>query len=371
MNLPQLEDLGDVSGKRVLVRSDLNVPLKDGVIGDDFRVRQSAPTWEWLIEGGAHVTVCAHLGRPKGEPNPEYSLQPVRALAQKLVPGVEVIENLRFNPGEEANDPTFVQELVSGQDMYVDDAFGAAHRAHASVVGPPQFLPSAAGRLLAREVEVIGGLLNNPERPFLAILGGAKVSDKIGVIDALLDKVDTMIVGGGMAYTFLKAMGHEIGDSLLQKDQIDYCKRLLDSGTKIILPTDLVAANPEGDVKIVGRDIPAGWEGFDAGPESRAKFVETLNLAKTIFWNGPVGRFEDPRFSEGTTAVAQAMAKASGTTVIGGGDVVSAVNKYGLADSMDWVSTGGGAALEFIEQGDLPGLEALRQAPAHKSPSAK
>ncbi len=368
MKLPQLEDLGDVSGKNVLVRSDLNVPLKDGVIGDDYRIRQSVPTWQWLVDRGASVTVCAHVGRPKGQADPKYSMAPIEARVQELVPGVRVLENLRFNIGEEQNDPAFVQQLIAGQDFYVDDAFGAAHRKHASVVGPPQFLPSAAGRLLYEEVEVLGGLLEDPTRPFVAVLGGAKVSDKIGVIDALLNKVDTMIIGGGMSYTFLKAMGHQIGDSLLQADQLDYCRKLLDGDKRIVLPTDLVVApgqSFEGDVdaagtQIVARDVPDGWEGFDIGPETRVTFAQEVHSARTAFWNGPVGRFEDPRFADGTKSVADAMAKCAGTTVIGGGDVVSAVNSFGLADQMSWVSTGGGAALEFIEQGDLPGLRALR-----------
>lgn len=361
-SIPQLEDLGHVTGKRVLVRSDLNVPLEDGVISDDFRIRQSLPTWQWLLNNGALVTACSHLGRPKGAPDGRYSLEPVQQRVAELAPGVQVMENLRFNPGEEANDDAFVQELVDGQDFYVNDAFGAAHRAHASIVGPPRYLPSVAGRLLAREVQMLGDALDDAERPFVAILGGAKVGDKIGVINALLTKVDTMLVGGGMAYTFLKAMGHDIGNSLLQEDQIDYCRQLLDSGKKIVLPVDLVAADDDNEVEVVGRDIPEGWEGFDIGPETRALFADEIYGAATVFWNGPVGRFEDERFRGGTTAVAEAMAKAGGTTVIGGGDVVSAVNQFGLADRMDWVSTGGGAALEFIEQGDLPGLKALREA---------
>ncbi len=360
--LPQLEDLGDVRGKRVLVRSDLNVPISDGRIDDDFRIRQSLPTWQWLVDHGAIVTACSHLGRPNGAPDERYSLEPVRERVAQLAPEVHVMENLRFSPGEEGNDPHFVKELTDNQDLYVNDAFGAAHRAHASIVGPPQYLPSAAGRLLAREVEMLGGALNGAAKPFVAILGGAKVGDKIGVINALLDNVDTMLIGGGMSYTFLKAMGHSIGDSLLQSDQIDYCAGLLESGKNIVLPVDLVAANRDGDMQVVGRDIPDGWEGFDIGPETRSLFAQNIDAAKTLFWNGPVGRFEDDRFRGGTAAVAEAMATAAGTTVIGGGDVVSAVNQFGLSDRMDWVSTGGGAALEFIEQGDLPGLRALREA---------
>lgn len=365
MQLPQLEDLGDVSGKNVLVRSDLNVPITDGRIDDDFRIQKAAPTWQWLVERGAKVTVCSHLGRPKGTPDPKYTIEPVRVRAQELVPGIEVLENLRYNPGEEGNDPAFVQELIKGQDLYVNDAFGAAHRAHASIVGPPQFLPSAAGRLLAGEIDYLGQLLEEPKRPFLAILGGAKVSDKIGVIDALLEKVDTIIIGGGMAYTFLKALGHEVGKSILQEDQVDYAKKVLESGKRVVLPIDLIAASSPDDTApmlVEGRDIPNDLEGFDAGPLSRAAFIEEVERAQTIFWNGPLGFFERPAFAESTRAVAEAVAKASGTTIIGGGDVVSAVNGFGVADQMDWVSTGGGAALEFIEQGDLPGLQALREA---------
>lgn len=364
MKLPQLEDLGNLKGKNVLVRSDLNVPLKDGAIADDFRIRQAAPTWQWLIDQGAKVTVCSHLGRPKGAPDPAYSMEPVRKRAQELVPGVVVLENVRFNPGEKTNDIAFVKELIDGQDAYVNDAFGTAHRADASVVGPPQFLPSAAGRLLAKEIEMLSPLLSGAAKPFLAILGGAKVSDKIGVIDALLDKVDTMIIGGGMAYTFLKALGHNVGNSILQEDQLDYARKVLDSGKRIVLPTDIViATSPDDtDVETVGRDIPDGKEGFDAGPKTRAEFADEVAGAQTIFWNGPLGFFERPQFETGTREIANAVANATGTTIIGGGDVVSAVNQFGLADKMDWVSTGGGAALEFIEKGDLPGLIALREA---------
>lgn len=360
MSLPQLEDLGDVSGRRVLVRSDLNVPLDGDKITDDFRIQQSVETWRWLVGRGATVTVCSHLGRPKGKPDERYSMVPVRERVQQLMPGVDVMENLRFDAGEEGNDIALVKQLIDDQDLYVNDAFGASHRAHASIVGPPQFLPSAAGRLLAQEVDMLGSLLEKPERPFIAVLGGAKVSDKIGVIDALLAKADTVIIGGGMAYTFLKALGHAVGDSILQSDQLDYCRRVLDGDKRVVLPTDLVVANRSGDLQTVGRDIPDDYEGFDIGPETRARFAEEIGSAQTVFWNGPVGMFEDDRFSAGTRAVAGAMAKASGTTVIGGGDVVSAVNNFGLGEQMDWVSTGGGAALELIEKGDLPGLVALR-----------
>ncbi len=368
MQLPQLEDLesklGGLGGKHILVRSDLNVPLDGSTITDDFRIRQAVETWQWLIDRGAVVTACSHLGRPKDGPDPKYSMDPVRKRVAELCPGVEILENTRFNPGEKKNDPAYVQELIKGKDGFVLDAFGTAHRSHASVVGPTAFLPSAAGRLLNKEYEMLGGLLQNPTRPFLAILGGAKVSDKIGVIDALLAKVDTMIIGGGMAYTFLKAMGHNVGNSLLQEDQVEYCRKVLDGDKRIVLPTDLVIAQDfdSTDTKIVGRDVPDGWEGLDIGPETRQTFVTEVLGASTIFWNGPVGVFEKPQFAEGTREVAQAMAKTSGTTIIGGGDVVSAVNGFGFGDQMSWVSTGGGASLEFIEQGDLPGFKALREA---------
>lgn len=363
MQLPLLEELTEIRDKRVLVRSDLNVPLDGKTITDDFRIRQASQTWQWLVDRGAIVTVCSHLGRPKGAPDPAYSMDPVRERAQELVPGITVLENVRFNPGEKTNDPAFVAELIKDQDMFVNDAFGTAHRSDASVVGPPQHLPSAAGLLLAQEIEMLSTLLEDPPRPFLAILGGAKVSDKIGVIDALLKKVDTMIIGGGMAYTFLKALGHNIGDSILQEDQLDYCRKVLDGDKRIVLPTDLIVANEAGELQTVKRDVPDGFEGFDCGPNSRAEFAEEVLAAQTIFWNGPLGMFEKPEFAEGTHAVADAMAKTAGTTVIGGGDVVSAVNGFGLGDRMDWVSTGGGATLELIEKGDLPGLKALRDAP--------
>lgn len=360
MQLPDLQSLGDVAGKNVLVRSNLNVPIQDGVIQDEFRLVQSVPTWKWLTERGAKVTVCAHLGRPKGKVVPELSLAPVKERAAQLVPGIEVLENVRFDSGEESNDPQTVARLIEGQDLFVLDAFGDAHRAHASVVGPAAHLPSAAGLLMAREVEQLGALLEGPERPFVAFLGGAKVSDKIGVIDSLLDKVDTLIIGGAMAYTFLRAMGHHIGNSLLQEDQLEYCRRLLDSGKRIDLPVDFVVANEEGDVKTVQREIPDGYEGFDIGPKTRSMYANEANMSSTVFWNGPMGRFEDKRFAAGTLAVAVALAKSSATTVIGGGDVVSAVNGFGLGDDMTFVSTGGGASLEFIEKGTLPGIEALR-----------
>jgi phosphoglycerate kinase len=372
VTVPQLEDLGDVDGRRVLLRADFNVPLRDGEITDDLRIRAALPTIEWLQAHGAQVTACSHLGRPKGTPDPQYSMAPVRARLAELAPGVELLKNLRFDPGETANDPEFVQKLIEGQDLYVNDAFGASHRAHASIVGPPQFLPSAAGRLLAREVEVLLPLRTEPRRPFVAILGGAKVSDKLGVIDALLQVVDRLLIGGGMCFTFLAAQGHSVGSSLLEEDQIETCKRLLDSGAAIRLPSDVTALGPGGkigdpaaggEVRQAGVNLPEGWMGLDIGPGTAAEFTDEIAEARTIFWNGPMGVFEDPRFEAGTRTVAEAVAEARGFSVVGGGDSAAAVAQFGLADQIDHISTGGGASLELLEQGDLPGLEALRHAP--------
>lgn len=359
--VPVLEDLPDPSGKRVLVRTDFNVPMTDGKIDDDRRIRAALPTLRWLLDAGAEVTACSHLGRPKGAPDPRYSMGPVRARLAELVPGVSLMENLRFDPGEEANDPGFVDRLVHGQDLYVNDAFGAAHRAHASVVGPPSRLPSAAGRLMAREVDVIGGLLDSPGRPFLAILGGAKVSDKLGVIRSLLERVDTIVVGGGMCFTFLVALGHEVGDSLLEADQVEACRALLDAGRRIVLPTDIVAEGPGGQIRQFGRSLPEGWRGLDIGPGTAAEFIDEVSSARTVLWNGPMGMFEDERFAAGTRAVAEAVAGSHGFCVVGGGDSAAALDRFGLVDDVDFVSTGGGASLELLELGDLPGLVALRQ----------
>jgi phosphoglycerate kinase len=374
VKVPQLEDLGDVAGKRVLLRADFNVPLDGDRITDDFRIRSALPTIQWLVERGAKVTACSHLGRPKGKPDAKYSTAPVRARLAELAPGVELLENLRFDPGEEGNDPAFVQKLIDGQELYVNDAFGASHRAHASIVGPPQFLPSAAGRLLAREVEVLSGLREHPNRPFVAIMGGAKVSDKLGVIDALLERVDSLIVGGGMCFTFLASQGHSIGSSLFEPDYVDTCRRLLESG-KIHLPIDITALGPGGkigdpgaggEVRQAGVDLPDGWMGLDIGPGTAAEFTDLILDARTILWNGPMGVFEDPRFEAGTRAVAEAVAESRGFSVVGGGDSAAAAKQFGVDDRVDHVSTGGGASLELIEQGDLPGLEALRGAPNAK-----
>jgi phosphoglycerate kinase len=361
MEIPQLEDLPDPSGKKVLLRADFNVPISDGKVTDDMRIKAALPTIEWLQEHGAEVTACTHLGRPKGEPNDEYSLDPVRERLDELVSGVTLMENLRFDPGEEDNDDEFVERIIEGQDLYVNDAFGASHRSHASIVGPPRHLPSAAGRLLTNEVERLGGLLEDPGRPFVAILGGAKVSDKIGIIKALLDKVDRLLIGGAMAFTFLKATDHYIGDSLVEEDQVDTCKELLETD-KIVIPIDNVALTDDDDVEEVGEDIPEGAKGMDIGANTREKFAEEIKKAKTVFWNGPMGVFEDERFEAGTRAVAEAVAEAEGFTVVGGGDSASALAQFGLDDDVDHLSTGGGASLEFLEQGDLPGLKALREA---------
>ena len=363
MNVPQLEDLPDPSGKRVLLRVDFNVPITDGKIDDDMRIRAALPTIEWLVAAGATVDACSHLGRPKGQPDERYAMDPVRDRLKDLAPAVNLLENLRFDPGEEGNSAEFVDQLVDGHDLYVNDAFGASHRSHASVVGPPSRLPSAAGRLLAREVEVLGGLLESPARPFVAVLGGAKVGDKLGVIKALLDKVDTLIIGGGMAFTFLKAQGHEIGGSLLQPDFVDTCRALLDSGRRILIPSDFVALGPGDEVKTVGCEFEPGWKGLDIGPESAAAFSAVVAGAGTVLWNGPMGVFEDDRFAAGTRRLAEAVAASPGFTVIGGGDSAAALAKFGLDDQVDHVSTGGGASLEYIEKGDLPGLAALRGAP--------
>jgi phosphoglycerate kinase len=360
VKVPQLEDLPDPSGKRVLLRVDFNVPISDGRIDDDMRIRAALPTISWLEERGATVDACSHLGRPKGKPDDRYSMEPVRRRLAELSPGTNLLENLRFDPGEEGNDPAFVERLVEGHDLYVNDAFGASHRAHASVVGPPARLPAAAGRLLAREVEVLGGLLESPARPFVAVLGGAKVSDKLGVIQALLEKVDGLVIGGGMAFTFLAAQGHDVGDSLLERDRIDTCRQLLESGRRILVPTDVVALGPDDEVQTVGPGVPAGWKGLDIGPDSAAAFAAEVEGAGAVLWNGPMGVFEDDRFAAGTRRLAEAVAGAPGFTVVGGGDSAAALAKFGLADRVDHVSTGGGASLELIEKGDLPGLAALR-----------
>ena len=366
--IPVLEDLGDVRGKRVLVRTDFNVPMETAADGsrsitDDFRIRAALPTVNWLTERGAKVVCASHLGRPKGAPEAKYSLDPVRARLAELAPGVDLLENLRFDKGEEANDPAFVARLVDGVDMYVDDAFGAAHRAHASIVGPPKTLPSAMGRLLEREVEVLVGLRDRPKHPFVAVLGGSKISDKLGVVEALLEVVDALVIGGAMCFTFLAAQGYSIGNSLFEPDQVETCKRLLKLGKEIHLPEDIVGLDAQGNYGTWGRRLPDGAKGFDIGPGSAAAFSDIIMEARTVFWNGPMGMFEDDRFAKGTRTVAQAMADTKAFTVVGGGDSAAALAQFGLDDQVDHVSTGGGASLELLELGDLPGLAALREAP--------
>lgn len=366
-DLPVLEDLGDVRGKRVLVRTDFNVPMRgpdeSREIVDDFRIRAALPTIEWLVERGATVVCASHLGRPKGAPSAKYSMDPVRRRLAELAPGVELLENLRFHPGEEANDPAFVASLVQQADLYVNDAFGAAHRSHASIVGPPAFLPSAAGRLLAKEVEVLGNLREGAKHPFIAVLGGSKVSDKLGVIEALKSRVDAFVVGGGMCFTFLAAQGYSVGDSLCERDQIDACKELLAGSVPIHLPEDIVGLDASGEYATFGVRLPDGAKGLDIGPGSAAAFADVIMDARSVFWNGPMGMFEDHRFASGTKTVAQAVADTRAYTVVGGGDSAAALAEFGLEAEVDHVSTGGGASLEFLELGDLPGLVALRKAP--------
>ena len=361
--IPVLDDLGDVRGKRVLVRTDFNVPMENGEITDDFRIRAALPTVNWLLDRGATVVCASHLGRPKGQPTPKYSMEPVRERLAVLAPGVELMENLRFHPGEEANDAAFVANLVDGIDAYVNDAFGAAHRAHASVVGPPKTLPSAMGLLMQKEVDVLLGLRNSPKHPFVAVLGGAKISDKLGVVEALLDIVDSLVIGGAMCFTFFAAQGKPIGDSLFEPDQVETCRRLLESGKSIHLPEDITGVDANGNYATFGTRLPNGAKGFDIGPGSAAAFSDIIMDARTVFWNGPMGMFEDDRFASGTRTVAQAMAETKAFTVVGGGDSAAALAQFGFADDVDHVSTGGGASLELLELGDLPGLEALRGAP--------
>ncbi len=370
--IPTLEDLeqrlGGLDGRRILVRTDFNVPLDDSsgtvTIADDFRIRSALPTIEWLTERGASVVTASHLGRPKGEPKPEFSMDPVRARLAELAPGVELMENLRFDPGETADDPAFVARLVDGVDGYVNDAFGASHRAHASIVGPPRHVPAAMGRLLQREVDVLLGLRLDPKRPFVAVLGGAKISDKLGVVEALLDVVDALVIGGAMCFTFFAAEGKPIGDSLHEPDMVDTCGRLLieagERGKTIHLPEDITGVDADGRFATFGTRLPDGAKGFDIGPGTAARFSDVIMDARTVFWNGPMGMFEDERFAAGTRTVAQAMADTKAFTVVGGGDSAAALAQFGLADDVDHVSTGGGASLELLENGDLPGLAALR-----------
>lgn len=383
----------DVRSKRVLVRVDYNVPLDaNGNVSDDKRITASLPTINYLLEQGARIILCSHLGRPKGEVKKEFSLAPVAKRLKELLPNVNIyfasdcigeeaqqkaaalkdgeillLENLRFHKEEEKNDPEFAKKLASLAEIYVSDAFGTVHRAHASTAGVAAYLPAVAGFLIGKELSIMGGALENPERPFVAILGGAKVADKIGVITNLLNKCDTLLIGGGMAYTFFKAMGYEIGDSLLDAESIDLAKQLMESakqkGIKLLLPVDTVvakafAADAE-HMTVASNAIPAGWQGLDIGEKTRELFAAEIKNAKTVIWNGPMGVFEFPEFAKGTEAVAKACAECGGTTIIGGGDSASAVKKLGYADKMTHISTGGGASLEFLEGKVLPGVAAL------------
>jgi phosphoglycerate kinase len=391
--LRTIEDLGDLVTTTVLVRCDLNVPLEDGAVADDLRIRASAPTLRELLEKGATLVVCSHLGRPKGKPVEELRLDPVgealgKVLGQKVrkldqVVGPEVqkavmaagagsvtlLENLRFEPGEEANDPAFADQLAALADAYVDDAFGAAHRAHASVVGVAERLPSVAGRLMQQEVEVLSKLLEEAEEPYVAILGGAKVSDKLATVNALVERVDALLIGGAMAFSFIAAAGGEVGNSLVERDRLDEVRKATakaeERGVLVQLPEDVVAAT-EATVEakrqtVRAAEIPRGLMGLDIGPRTVEEFARTIADAKTIFWNGPMGVFELEPFSAGTRGVATAVAGASGFTVVGGGDSLAALKRFGLADAIDHLSTGGGASLEFLEGRELPGIAILME----------
>ncbi len=389
MNKQTIRDI-DVRNKRVLVRVDFNVPIKDGKVTDDTRIRAALPTLQALIDGGGKLILMSHLGRPKGGPDPKFSLKPaaerlgellgkpvkmapdcvgeaVEKMAAELQPGdVLVLENTRFYPGEEKNDLTLAQQMARLGDVYVNDAFGSAHRAHSSTEGVARFLPAVAGLLMEKELEFLGKALEAPERPFIAILGGAKISDKIGVIKNLLGKVDALLIGGGMANTFLKAQGYDMGDSLVEDSSLDEARSLLQQGEgKLFLPVDLVVADAfaaDARHQVVPIDqVPAGWRALDIGPATIAHFSNRLAGARTVVWNGPMGVFEFPEFAKGTTAIAEVLAGLSGaTTIIGGGDSVAAVQQAGLADKITHISTCGCASLEFLEGRVLPGVAALR-----------
>ena len=391
MNKKTIEDI-DVSGKRVLVRCDFNVPLDGTKITDDTRIVAALPTIKYLLDHNAAVILCSHLGRPKGEFNMKYSLAPVaERLSEKLdkkvvlakdvigedakkcveamKPGdVVLLENVRFHKEEEKNDPEFAKKLASFAEIYVNDAFGTAHRAHASTEGVAHYLPAVAGFLIGKELDVMGKALENPARPFVAILGGAKVSDKIGVINNLLDKVDTLIIGGGMSYTFQKALGGSVGNSLCENDKLDLAKEMLEKakakGVRMLLPVDNVCgqefSNDTMRITVHSKQIPDGWEGMDIGPNTQALFAAEIANAATVVWNGPMGVFEFPNFAAGTRAIAQALADNQNcVSIIGGGDSAAAVEQMGYADKMTHISTGGGASLEFLEGKELPGVAAL------------
>lgn len=385
----------DVAGKRVLVRVDFNVPLQDGSVSDDTRIRAALPTLRYLVDHHAKVVVISHLGRPKGEPDPQFSLRPARRSLERLmgrnvvfvddtigkaaheavermVDGeIVMLENVRFYPGEKSNDLDFARELSSLADIYVNDAFGAAHRAHASTAGVAEFLPSYAGLLLAREVQTLSSMLLEPEKPFVAILGGSKVSDKFGVIDRLIDVVDVLLIGGGMAFTFLAAKGLDIGTSIVEKDWIEPAKEMMAKAKKskctLQLPVDFIAADAfaeDANTKVVGREeIPTDMMGLDIGPATCELFKSEIATAKTIFWNGPMGVFEMKAYEAGTKEVAEAVGRNNrAVSVIGGGDSVAALKKFGLEDRVTFVSTGGGASMKLLEGAALPGVEALLDA---------
>lgn len=391
MNKQSVKDI-DVKGKVVFCRVDFNVPMKDGQVTDETRIRAALPTIQYLSEQGAKVVLASHLGRPKGEVVEELRLNAVAEKLQELSGknvvktdeaygetvkaeiakleegGVLLLENVRFYPGEEKNDPELAKAFADLADVYVNDAFGAAHRAHASTEGIAKHIPAVAGFLMEKELEVLGKALNNPERPFTAIIGGAKVKDKIGVIDNLLNKVDNIIIGGGLAYTFIKALGHDVGKSLLEEDKVDLAKSFLDQakekGVNFYMPVDIVVADDfsnDANTQIVSIDsIPSDWEGLDCGPKSREIYADVIKNSKLVIWNGPMGVFELDAFAGGTKAVAEALAEANDTySVIGGGDSAAAVEKFNLADKMSHISTGGGASLEFMEGKVLPGVLAL------------
>ncbi len=379
----------DVKGKRVLVRVDYNVPIKDGKVGDDTRIRAAMPTLEYLLQHGAAVILMSHLGRPKGGPDPKYSLKPVAAYlsqllgkpvafaedcigpvaekaASQLKPGeVLLLENTRFHPEEEKNDPEMARQLASLADLYVNDAFGSAHRAHASTEGVAHYLPSVAGFLLEKEIQYLGQAIADPRRPFVAILGGAKISDKIGVIRNLLTRADQILIGGGMANTFFKAQGYPIGDSLVEDDALDTARELLkNAGNHLRLPVDVVIADKfdnEAETKTMEMGpVPDGWRIMDIGPETVSLYSKAVTGAGTVVWNGPMGVFEMPKFARGTFGLAKAVANSGATSIVGGGDSVAAVTESGLADKITHISTGGGASLEMLEGLTLPGVAALQ-----------